>query len=247
MDDAPRPVSDEMGGRTDSPAASAAGFPPPVVGLPASIGTAMMASTPPARTSDILQRSLGDGAGDRISIGELTDRLGERAFGILILLFALPNCIPGPPGVSSITGLPIIIFAIQIMAGSTRPWLPEFLRRRSFLRRDLLGIVTKADPHIRRLERLLRPRADWVFSTVGRRVMGVILLIVAVVLFLPIPLGGIFPAISIAVVALSLMERDGVLMIFGYFLSLFSSVLALTFTAALLAAVGEMLSRMFGG
>ena len=41
----------------------------------------------------------------------MVDALGERGFGLLLILLALPNCIPFPgvPGVSFVTGMAIFL------------------------------------------------------------------------------------------------------------------------------------------
>ena len=48
----------------------------------------------PSRLSDIV-KSMDTGSGT--TIGELVDSLGERAFGALMFIFAVPNILPTPP------------------------------------------------------------------------------------------------------------------------------------------------------
>lgn len=198
------------------------------------------------RTSDILLEILTRDEAERVSIGELIDRLGDRAFGVLILLCALPNCIPGPPGLSTVTGLPIVVFSLQLMLGGTRPWLPEYLRRRDFHREDILRMVKRAEPWIRKLERLSRPRLTLLVDGVAERFAGLFLFLLSVILILPIPLGNLFPAIAIAVIAVALMEQDGIAVIVGYAWGAISVFIALTAVIIVLAVIGEFLSRLFG-
>lgn len=198
------------------------------------------------RTSDLLLDILNAGDADRLTIGELIDRLGDRAFGVLILLCALPNCIPGPPGLSTVTGLPIVVFSLQLLLGNSRPWLPEFLRRRDFSREDSLRMVKRAEPWIRKLERLSRPRLSLLVDGMAERFAGLMLFVLSFILILPIPLGNLFPAIAIAVIAIALMEHDGVAIIVGYVWGTISIVIALTAVVVVLAVIGEFLSRIFG-
>lgn len=198
------------------------------------------------RTSDLLLDILNEGDADRLTIGELIDRLGDRAFGVLILLCALPNCIPGPPGLSTVTGLPIVVFSLQLLLGNSRPWLPEFLRRRDFSREDSLRMVKRAEPWIRKLERLSRPRLSLLVDGMAERFAGLMLFVLSFILILPIPLGNLFPAIAIAVIAIALMEHDGVAIIVGYVWGTISIVIALTAVVVVLAVIGEFLSRIFG-
>lgn len=194
---------------------------------------------PEPRTSDILLAFLaGEGpdappppAGvpaDRVSIGMLIDGMGERAFGLLMLLCAIPNCVPGPPGVSTVTGLPILLFAFQMLVGSPRPWLPKFLRDRSFARSDMLSMVNKALPYMRRVERVAKPRLPVMVAGFAERVAGAVVLFLSVILVLPVPLGNLFPAVAIAIMAIALLERDGLVMVIGYVAAAASTVVAAT-------------------
>ena len=66
-----------------------------------------------------------------LSIGKLVDAFGERAFGALMFVFAVPNIVPTPPGTSAVLGLPLVILTFQLMIGRQRLWLPNAGRRRS--------------------------------------------------------------------------------------------------------------------
>ena len=68
----------------------------------------------------------------------MVDAFDARAYGPLIVLFAAPNMLPvALPGISAVLGVPLILLTAQMMIGLRRPWLPEFLRRRSLARGDL--------------------------------------------------------------------------------------------------------------
>lgn len=201
---------------------------PPETQAAPSTGRALLRSdNVPPRTTDLLYAALEQGQSERVSIGELVDGLGERAFGILLLLFALPTILPAPPGLSALTGLPLILFSVQMMMGSAHPWLPRFLRQRTFLRTDLLGILRRAEPWLRRIEKLARPRLVGLVDGKQERIVGFVIFLLSVILILPIPLGNIFPSIAIGLMALAQMERDGLSMIFGYVMSVIATVIAL--------------------
>ena len=63
---------------------------------------------------------------ERVSIRDILESLGNRSFGFMLFLFALPNSLPmiGIPGVSTITGLPILFVALQMAFGYERVYLP---------------------------------------------------------------------------------------------------------------------------
>ncbi|OYQ32863.1 hypothetical protein CHU95_19180 [Niveispirillum lacus] len=203
------------------------------------------ASIETKRTTDVLLDTIARVEGERISIGEMIDGLGERAYGILMLLFALPTILPAPPGMSAVTGMPIVVFSLQLMVGHPHPWLPSFLRRRSILRADLMAVLVKAEPWLRKVENITIPRFTHLMDGRMERLAGFIVFFLSIVLILPIFMGNIFPSIAIALIALALMERDGIALIAGYISAVASTVIAFGFIALtvkiMLYAVHEFL------
>ena len=79
-----------------------------------------------------LVRSLAENAGpDGMTLREIRDRLDERAFGLMILILAIPCLVPALYGVPQIVGIPILLLAGQMLVGRTEPWLPQAVLRRS--------------------------------------------------------------------------------------------------------------------
>jgi hypothetical protein len=114
--------------------------------------------------------------GSDTTIGDLVDSLGERAFGALMFIFAVPNILPTPPGTSSILGLPLVILTWQVLIGRQSLWLPSIVRQRRISRDLIATFVTKVTPAMARIERILRehviggvPIETWV---VGRNQFG---------------------------------------------------------------------------
>ena len=65
------------------------------------------------RLSAILRQLAGDKSRERISIGDFFEVMGDRATGALILILALPNLVPTPPGTSAVLGAPLLFLAAQ--------------------------------------------------------------------------------------------------------------------------------------
>jgi hypothetical protein len=182
------------------------------------------------------------------TIGDLADSLGERAFGALLFIFAVPNAIPMPPGTSAILGLPLVILTYQVMIGRQSLWLPGIVRQRRISRELITSFVTKITPLMARLERILKPRMGFLVSTdVAERVIGFITFLLAIVLFLPIPFGNILPAAAMACVALGLAERDGLAVAIGYALAIASVALLAAISSALYIGVMAFFNALFGG
>ena len=64
---------------------------------------------------------------------------------------------------------------------------------------------------IEALEKIIRPRWQTPFVAT-KRVVGVIVLLLAVTLFLPVPFSNIIPGLLIMLIAVAYLEKDGVLL-----------------------------------
>lgn len=164
--------------------------------------------------STILWELSADTQRDRIAISDLLGALGERATGALMFIFAFPNVLPTPPGTSTILGAPLIFLAAQLMLGRA-PWLPAFVANRSMTRSDFSSLVKRIVPWLQRAESLLRPRLARLALPPMEHLVGLLSLLLAVLLVLPIPLGNVLPALAISLMALGVLERDGVWVLAG--------------------------------
>lgn len=70
--------------------------------------------------------------GPRATLGDVLNRLDERAYGFLLLLLALPCCLPFVYLLPQIVALPMLALAGQLAAGRRHPWLPKTLEKRDF-------------------------------------------------------------------------------------------------------------------
>ena len=159
-------------------------------------------------------RLLGDFAaqwqGDRVRLKDVVDVLDDRAYGLLLLVLAIPNIVPNPiPGLSGMLGVPLILVAAQLMLGLRQPWFPAFLAERSISAESFRAIVWKIIPWLERLERLLHPRLRWMCKPPAEQMLAAFCVILAIVLALPIPLGNTPTALAISLIALGLIEHDG--------------------------------------
>lgn len=176
------------------------------------------------RFSQILDAIGADERRERVSVSDLMRAMDARAVAALILLFALPNVVPTPPGTSSILGLPLLYLTAQMMLGKL-PWLPAIIADRSMTRSDFNTFVGRATPLLARAERLLRPRFLFITSAKGEQVIGGLCLVLAIVLALPIPLGNMLPAFAISLMALGVLERDGLWVVIGALVGALSMVI----------------------
>ena len=80
--------------------------------------------------SDRLDQLVARAGGDKVTLGWILDQLHERAFGLFLLILALPCCIPFLYGVPQIVALPLMFISVQILIGRRVPWLPHRLAAR---------------------------------------------------------------------------------------------------------------------
>ena len=168
------------------------------------------------RLSRILAELLEDGNRERISVGDVLAGCGQRAFGAMIFLFAAPNLLPVTvPGISVLFGAPLLFLTWQLAYGRETVWLPAFILKRSFARKDFEKIVNGILPGLRRIERLTRPRLALLTTPAGERLIGLIGLLLSAIIFLPIPFGHMLPGLALSLLALGTLERDGLAVLGG--------------------------------
>lgn len=178
--------------------------------------------------SAALAAATADASRPRISIAEIVDSLHDRAFGAVLLCFAAPNVLPvTPPGTSPVTSLPILWVAIQLLLGWRELHVPPFVARRTMSRPGLGVVIAKLTPLLQRLERIARPRMPLLVSPLAERLVGVVALTLAIVLFLPLPLGNIPPGIALSLMGIGLMERDGKLVAYGLVAAILAMLIAI--------------------
>jgi len=196
------------------------------------------------RLTEILAGIAHDTARERVSIGDLLSVMGDRAIGALMLVFALPNILPTPPGTSTILGTPLVILAAQLMLGM-KPWLPRFAVQRSMARTDFAALVDRAEPWLAPAERLLRPRLEVLVRPPAEYAIGAVCLLLAIILVLPIPLGNILPALAICILCFAIIEKDGLWGIVGLIVAALSVVLVSGVVYALAKAAIFVITNAF--
>ncbi len=180
-----------------------------------------------------------------ISFGEINAHLSKRGFAILLILFAFPMAIPlpYPPGFTTVLGIPLLLFSIQMLLAMKKPWLPDWAAKKTIKVSHLSFAVSKTAKYFILLEKKLKVRLPYLSSTTGERIIGLISLLCSFSVVLPIMFGNAVPSAGICIMALGLLSKDGVVIIIGIIvgiIGLFVSafVVYLVFWGAKLAAGG---------
>lgn len=160
-------------------------------------------------TSAVLMHIAESTGDERISIGEIVSRLGDRAPGLLLVMLALPMCIPNVPGISTIFGVLMLAPAIQLTLAREQLWLPNSVRAWTVPRAAFNGALKRAAPSLRKIEHLIGTRWTMFVLPPAEQLLGLQTLLMAFVLMLPIPGGNWPPGITVAATGLALAQRDG--------------------------------------
>jgi hypothetical protein len=179
----------------------------------------------PKRLSDLLDHFVeATKDQEQVSIGDLLDSLDSRSHGPMLLFPAIIAISPigMVPGMSIVTGTLIILIATQMMLFTQRPWIPQRLTDFEFSREKLENGSEKTKRWGKWIETFVYRRLE--FLTKGIAVYPVALICILLSLsFYPlalVPLGVFLPGLAVAMFALGLTARDGLLIVIGYALTL---------------------------
>ncbi|PCK78631.1 MULTISPECIES: exopolysaccharide biosynthesis protein [Rhizobium] len=173
-----------------------------------------------------------------LSVGEALEAMGQTSIAFTILFLAIPALTPIPGPFGMVFGTALALVSLQIVAGGRKIWLPAILRDRRVSPAALDLVVRQAVPVIARVEKLVRAgRLQVLTGPTVQALLGVPVFLLAVVIALPIPFGNILPVVSLVVLAVALMERDGLVTLIGLLLTS-ATIVA---TAALLYFIKAMI------
>lgn len=175
-------------------------------------------------TSVILEGLARDAPAGEVSLEWIVENLGERSFGIVMLLISLVGLVPGT---SPLVGILLAVPAVQMILGRQEPVLPRRIAARRLSTRRLARVLERLIPVLRRMERVVRPRWGTPFEAT-KRVVGVVILLLCATLFAPIPFSQVIPALVIMLLAFAFLEEDGVLLC----IALVAAVISVAITSA---------------
>lgn len=184
-------------------------------------------------------------ASEALTVNRLMERTEGRGLYLVMVLLCVPFVIPvSPPGLSTVLGSIVALLSLGLAVGA-RPRLPGFIGERPLppgLRRKLLGGGVK---FLRFIERWVRPRrTTWLAWRAARCANALLIAFMAFLLALPLPAPPFFftntlPGYAIILLAVSMMEEDGILIWCGYAAALVTTV----FFGVITGAIWEILSQ----
>jgi len=150
---------------------------------------------------------------DGLTLREIRDRLDERAFGLMILILAIPCLVPALYGVPQIVGIPILLLAGQMLVGRAEPWLPEAALKRTVSKAMLDRMADFATKRMGWFERLSRPRLTIFTTGIAERAAAIFMILATLTIILP--LTNTVPSVALSLLAVGLIQRDGLFVAAG--------------------------------
>lgn len=169
----------------------------------------------PITISQRLHQLARDAEGDMVTLDWIMGQLHERAFGLFLLVLALPCCIPFLYGVPQIVALPLMFVSGQMLLGRSTPWLPRKLGARQVATASLEGLAERAGPWLRRIEAVSRPRLAALTRRPLDQLVGIALVVFSASILVPLPGTNTVPGIAVVILSMGLLQRDGILVILG--------------------------------
>ncbi len=183
---------------------------------------------------------------ERLLLGNILQDLQQSAFGVFLFVAILPAFIPIPGVGGAVSGPLILLIGGQMLFGLRRPWLPKFIANRGPKRGTMHRFLARIDGALRRLDKLLKPRLPALLvPRPAHALTGLLLILVAVLLSLPIPFTNYLFGFQLLLFALALLERDGMLMLLNWIGAL-AAVLFFGFSSGqLVSYTVEQVQRWF--
>ncbi len=199
----------------------------------------------PSRGFIAVARSLADAAGPQgLTVGEIVDRLDERAAALLILILTLPCLVPGLPG-AQILAVGLFLLAGQILIGRAEPWLPGWFKRVRIKAEWLKAIAGFAEKRLGWTQHLSRPRWTLLASGAGERLAALAMVLASIAVMLPIT--NTVPSIGLLFLSVGILQRDGVFVAIGAAIAFAWVLLLATLLTAFFMGAGfamELVQRL---
>ena len=193
-----------------------------------------------ASTSQLLAELAQSGEGDTLTIGNILAHVHSRAFGVLLILVLLPAFLPLPVGAGAVSGPLVSVIGLQMLLTLRKPWLPHSAQRREIRRSTLTRFAERVHRLLGRLERACKPRLAGLTQNVFAHMFtGAQLILLGILLSLPIPLTNYPFGLLLLFYAITLVERDGVLLLVAWVLGCATIVAS----AVLSSEVVELVQR----
>lgn len=186
--------------------------------------TSEVVAGPPGAAPDPIQatlaemiaklRKVAEAPDARLTCSGLIELIGIHSHALALLVFALLNLLPGPPGYNFVVSLVMLAFSIlMLLHQPIRLWW-WFGERKLPLKplmklMDVLAWIAEA------LTRVSSPRLFALSSRPALPLLGLFNIGMALVMLPPIPFCNMLPSMAVAMISAGVLNRDGWLILGG--------------------------------
>ncbi len=181
------------------------------------------------------------------TIAQIIEDFHENGILLAIIFFALPVGIPlpYPPGFTTIMGLPLIILSFQMLCGVRKVVLPNRISSYRLKNSTLKSISNKLVSIVLLIEKYSKPRWAFAQSVYCEQLVGLCSLISSLFVALPLPFTNSVPALGISIMALGLLNRDGMVIIAGFLVAFIGGIISMGIVLASLGAIKYLFNFIF--
>lgn len=147
-----------------------------------------------------------------VPLSHMAQAHGGAAQATLLVLLAAPCMLP-IPGVGTLLSMGLIMLATLIWQSQGDLALPQRLARIELPREWAQKVLHLLARFYELAHRLTRPRLSGLVGSMARHWVAPGTLLMALLIFLPIPFGNVLPAVSLMLAGLALAMRDGAAML----------------------------------
>lgn len=173
---------------------------------------------------DVLQRKIDAdasvrGVGKSITVEDILEQIGRRAYGPLLLIIGLISISPAAllPGSTSIFATITLLVALQLLFHRDRAWMPKFALRMKLSEEKLEKFIRFTRPATRLVDKIIRPRLTFLTEQPWVTIVALLVVFAALITY-PlslIPIAPLLPGLAISLFGLGLTARDGLLLAVG--------------------------------
>lgn len=184
-----------------------------------------------------------------LTCADLLALVGPTSHVVAILLFALLNLLPGPPGYNFF--MAVAMFAVSVTMLFKRPMTfgPWFGRIRlpiKIIQKLLDALAAIA----RWAARISEPRWRGLTEDAAMPFIALVAIVLAVVNMVPVPFMNLIPSVGLAVICIGVLNKDGIAVLVGIAIGVLGSILAVVaawLVLVLAFTLGEIIEDVVDG
>jgi len=173
---------------------------------------------------DVLQDKIesdhaGRGADRSITLEQVLEQFGRRAYGPILLIIGLISISPAAllPGSTTIFATLTLLIALQLLFHRDHPWMPGFALRMKLSEDKLEKFIRFSRPATQVIDKIIRPRLTFLSQQPWVTIIALLVVFAALITY-PlsfIPIAPLLPGLAITLFGLGITARDGLLLTIG--------------------------------